>query len=134
MHALIEAAQAVIAAHAGGDLPTAVTALEAALKVVDEPHFLLIQEGGSSLELYVHGHESAEQAEDDRADCTQSSYRTSPYVEVPGSLASHPAFYETIDAIVALTLDLDYVEVEESDSEDQGEDTDVPGCDGSSPA
>ena len=75
--------------------------------------FVLVQEGGSSTELYLHGWDSQCEAERDRVDCTeQGSYRTSPVVEVPGDLAAHPAFYVVVQSILEASRNLDYVQAD----------------------
>lgn len=81
--------------------------------------FVLLQEGGSSTELSLHAHTTREEADQDRINCARDgAYRTSPVVEVPASLAKHPEFYETVEAILACAKDLDLVSVpaEESDA------------------
>ncbi|WP_342051281.1 MULTISPECIES: hypothetical protein [unclassified Cupriavidus] len=58
-----------------------------------QSHFVVIQEGGASTELYVHSLDTAADADDYRADCTRDgAYRTSPWIEVPDALAGHPQF------------------------------------------
>ncbi|WP_157639928.1 hypothetical protein [Burkholderia ubonensis] len=67
----------------------------------DEPVFVLIQEGGSSFELYIHAHTTREEAEDDRQSCEDNgAYRTSDIIEVPSSLADQPGFYELAEQMV----------------------------------
>ncbi|MCY1369498.1 hypothetical protein D9M69_565440 [compost metagenome] len=124
MQVLIDAAKAVIANWEKGDLAGAVHALEGALAEVEasQPHFVLIQEGGTSMERYVHAHSSAEEAEDDRVSCARASYRTTPHIEVPGSLATHPDFYSTLDALVDSLNELGYVDVPEDDDEETNDD------------
>ncbi len=74
--------------------------------------WLLVQEGGSSSELYVHGWDTQEEAEDDRVNCTRNgAYRTSPVIEVNASLTNHPAFYETVEALLSASRALDLVDV-----------------------
>lgn len=83
------------------------------------PHFVLVQEGGSSSELYVHGHESAENAQADREDCSSSgAYQTTPAIEVPGSLASHPDFYAVLEEVLGSLSELECVDVPEEVEED----------------
>jgi len=83
--------------------------------LVDEassPAFMLIQEGGSSSELYVHAHSSEEDAIEDRYSCTEDgSYRTSPVVEVPPVVAAlGEMFYETVEALLRASNDLECAE------------------------
>ncbi len=72
--------------------------LGAALK----PAYVVVQEGGSSEELYVHAHSSAEAAEEDRIDCAEDgAYSTTEVVEIPAVLAAlGETFYETLDEII----------------------------------
>lgn len=78
-----------------------------------KPAFVLIQEGGSSTEYYVHAWDTRTEAEQDRINCTRDgSYRTSEIVEVPGAIANQPGFYDAVAEIVsATTQKMDYVEV-----------------------
>lgn len=77
-----------------------------------EPHFLVIQEGGTSTELYVHSLDTAADAEDHRVDCARNgAYRTSPWVEVPGSLAGHPQFYDIAEKLVRAVTELEMAPV-----------------------
>ncbi|MEY2152324.1 hypothetical protein AB7849_15570 [Rhodanobacter sp. 115] len=65
------------------------------------PAYLVVQEGGTSGELYVLAGESREEAEDLRAGCSQASYRTSAVIEVPAVLAAHgETLYELIEEIL----------------------------------
>ncbi len=74
-----------------------------------EPSYLLIQEGGSTGELYVHAHDTREAAEADRVSCAdEGSYRTSEIVEVPADLANHPKFYDVVEQLVRAAARLDY--------------------------
>lgn len=77
-----------------------------------KPSYVLIQEGGSSLELYVHAHPTELEAEQDRFSCRDDgSYRTSPVIEVPPELAAlGETFYGFLDEFVKLTTQLDYPE------------------------
>ncbi|KVP65670.1 hypothetical protein WJ97_11625 [Burkholderia ubonensis] len=67
----------------------------------EEQVYVLIQEGGTSFELYIHAHGSREEAEDDRVSCEDNgAYRTSDIIEVPSSLADQPGFYELAEQLV----------------------------------
>lgn len=92
-------------------------ALERALARQDEPVYFVVQEGGSSTELYVHGFDAAQDAQDYRKSCHHDgSYRTSSVVEVPRAMAdSHPGAVEALQALVMAGSDLDYPD----DSEDE---------------
>jgi hypothetical protein len=73
----------------------------------DEPVFVLIQEGGTSFELYIHAHTTREDAEDDRKSCeTDGAYRTSDILEVPSSLADQTGFYELAEKLVCAVATL----------------------------
>lgn len=75
--------------------------------------FLVIQEGGSSMEMYAHGHDTLEDADADRFSCRDNgSYRTSEVIEVPETLASHPDFWEIAEQIARAALEVDYPEGE----------------------
>ncbi|WP_175145536.1 hypothetical protein, partial [Paraburkholderia phenoliruptrix] len=59
---------------------------------------VLIQEGGSSTELYLHAWDTAEEASDDRIACARDgAYRTSDVVEVDSSLGNVPQTVEGWD-------------------------------------
>jgi hypothetical protein len=45
--------------------------------------YALIQEGGSSQELYLHVHDTLEEAEADRLECADASYQTTDPIEMP---------------------------------------------------
>ncbi|WP_157657726.1 hypothetical protein [Burkholderia ubonensis] len=67
----------------------------------EEPVYVLIQEGGSSYELYIHAHHTLDEADADRVSCEDNgAYRTSDIIEVPTSLADHPGFYELAEQLV----------------------------------
>ena len=48
--------------------------------------FLVIQEGGSTGEVYLHPHGSVEEAKDDMESCNEAAYRTVGPIEVPPAL------------------------------------------------
>ena len=65
--------------------------------------FLLIQEGGTSDELYIHSHGTLEDAQEDRESCEDNgSYRTTDILEIPSSLVNHPEFGEYADSLLRL--------------------------------
>ncbi|WP_434716088.1 hypothetical protein [Paraburkholderia sp. A3RO-2L] len=75
----------------------------------DAIHYVLIQEGGTSTELYIHAHATRDDAEADREECeTNGAYRTSEIIEVPASLATHPAFYEIAEQLVRAVSTIDF--------------------------
>lgn len=78
--------------------------------------YAVIQEGGSSTELYLHAHDSKEAAEQDRVDCAKGAYRTGDIVEIPGVLnALSESFYGTVDGIIDSLGTLDTVPIPEED-------------------
>ncbi|GBG14492.1 peptidoglycan lytic exotransglycosylase [Novimethylophilus kurashikiensis] len=71
--------------------------------------YAVIQEGGSSTELYLHLLDTAEEAEEYRVECEEEgSYRTSDVVELPASLANRPDFHQHVANLVQATLTVDY--------------------------
>jgi hypothetical protein len=76
------------------------------LNVVPEAEsmsYLLIQEGGTSEELYVHAHETLGDAQDDRESCEDDgAYRTTDIIEIPSSLANTPGFYDYAESLLRL--------------------------------
>jgi hypothetical protein len=76
-----------------------------------ETVFAVVQEGGSSTELYVHQFDQAEDAQQYRVDSWKDgAYRTSPVVEVPLSLADHPEFNTVVENLLKAALEVDGVE------------------------
>lgn len=76
----------------------------------DSSVFCLVQEGGSSEELYLHSWDTLKDAEQDREDCaSDGAYCTGPIVEVPTSLASHPKFYDVVEALIRSVNNLELV-------------------------
>jgi hypothetical protein len=85
--------------------------------------FLVIQEGGSSMEMYAHGHDTLEDAEADRFSCRDGgSYRTSEVIEVPETLASHPDFWDIAEQIAKAALDVDYPEGDNPNATEEADD------------
>lgn len=85
--------------------------LLAAKSQKEKPGFLVVQEGGSSTELYAHGFEKLKHAEKYRMSCKKDgSYRTSVPVEIPPHLVNDPQFYSVVEEILKASLDVDYPE------------------------
>jgi hypothetical protein len=61
-------------------------------KSTPKPVYAYIQEGGSSVEMYLHTYETLKAAQAGRVDCGQNSYRTSTIIQIDRDLAGHPAF------------------------------------------
>ena len=73
--------------------------------------YLIVQEGGTTGELYVHTHNNRRSAEKDRVSCAGAGYRTTPVIRVPRALADTPRFYEILEAVArSVVTDLDYAE------------------------
>jgi len=49
--------------------------------------YLIIQQGGSSTEMYVHVHNTLKEAKTDIRSCGKASYNTSEPIEIPESLS-----------------------------------------------
>lgn len=76
-----------------------------------KPTFVVIQEGGTSEELYVHAHYTKDAAQADRIECAAGSYRTTKPVKIPPELAKlGEVFYTTVEAIIESLSTLDYPE------------------------
>lgn len=68
---------------------------------LEDNFFVVIQEGGSSNELYVHALDSQSDADAYRKSCRdEGSYRTAATVEVPDSLVNLSEFFEVFEALV----------------------------------
>lgn len=65
------------------------------------PAFIVIQEGGSSGELYAHAFNTNTDAENYRRVASEEwGYRTTAPLPVPSSLVDHPAFLEMAEELV----------------------------------
>ena len=65
--------------------------------------YALIQEGGSSGELYLHVHDTLEEAEADRQRCAEGAYRTTEPKEMPASTN-----WDAVETLLQLLPTLDY--------------------------
>lgn len=76
--------------------------------------YIIIQEGGSSREIYAHGWNTLKECRHDRKDCAKGSYRTSEPIRVPQHLSkllktdrqALEDFWKTIDDTLKASLDL----------------------------
>lgn len=93
-----------------------------ALLAKAKPSFVLLQEGGSSQELYVHAHETGAEADADRISCRDDgSYRTTPVVEIAPELAVlGEVFYEAVEAIIGTLGDMGYPEGDSPEDDIEG--------------
>ena len=74
--------------------------------------FIVVQEGGSSTERYVHAHNTLKEANKDCRSCAKASYRTTRPIEVLPNLAelllsnreAEQEFYEMLDRILRAPL------------------------------
>ena len=62
--------------------------------------FVVIQEGGSTGELYLNAYDTIEEAESFRRSCAEAAYQTSEPLEVPVDLADHPEFNNIAEALI----------------------------------
>jgi hypothetical protein len=69
---------------------------------------LVIQEGGSTGEVYVHAHKNVKDARADMKSCGEAAYRTVGPIEIPKALtealsknnAAEQEFYDTLENIL----------------------------------
>lgn len=95
--------------------------LDEAVHAASRSVFVVIQEGGSSMERYLHAHGSLEEAEEDRIDCARGAYRTSRIIEIPGALgALGEVFYGAVEEILDAQDDLECVAVPDEQDAGQG--------------
>lgn len=89
------------------------TLAEAAELISEGPAFAVVQEGGSSSELYISSWPSREEAEAFRVDCaTDGAYRTSPVVEIPAAAAAMgELLYEAAGDLLDASHELELVDV-----------------------
>lgn len=88
------------------------TLLTAARSAVREsvPFVAGVQEGGSSTELYLQLFDNEKQVNRWRRSCAKSAYNTSTTsVQVPRSLAAHPAFHQVVEALLKASLKTEVV-------------------------
>ena len=94
---------------ADGQVQLTVKRADAAqLNVKPAPAFIYTQEGGSSSELYLHGHETETEAVAGRINCAaEGSYRTGEIVELPPCLrALSGEFYDVAETLLQTVLSL----------------------------
>lgn len=101
---------------ADGYIVAVAAADSAFLNDVHGPAYVVVQQGGSSCEMYVHSHDSEEDAENHRVDCARDgAYRTSPVIPVPASVAAlSELFYESVVAIVEASVQMELVDVDDA--------------------
>jgi hypothetical protein len=75
--------------------------------------FAVLQEGGTSSEIYLLSSRTEAEAQQVRIACANDSYRTSPPVSIPADLAAHPAFSAVVAQMLAASREFAYVEVPE---------------------
>lgn len=69
--------------------------------------FVVVQQGGSSLEVYIHASSTRQEAEAFREECENGAYETSEIIEVPGALAAHgESLYEVLEAVAEAAIAL----------------------------
>jgi hypothetical protein len=68
--------------------------------------YMVVQQGGSSSELYLHASGSRRDAENFRKDCEKAAYQTSEVFTAPDSVTQHPGFWEAADDILRAAANL----------------------------
>ena len=68
--------------------------------------FVVVQQGGSSSEVYIHSSETLEDAEAFRVSCEEGAYQTSAVIEVSAALAAHgEELYEVLEAVAQAAVE-----------------------------
>lgn len=68
--------------------------------------FVVVQQGGSSGEVYIHSSETREDAEAFRVSCEEGAYQTSEVIEVSAALAAHGEdLYEVLEAVAQAAIE-----------------------------
>lgn len=81
------------------------------IKTLPKSDYAVVQEGGSSVEIYLHSHDNEAAAQSDRVSCAKAAYRTSEIIEIPASVAAlGERFYEAAEELLKASLDVDYPE------------------------
>lgn len=76
---------------------------------VSEPQvFVVVQEGGSSTEIYAAAFDTEDDAKAYRDSCEEGAYRTSKPVPVPRSLADHPGFSNFVHDLLSASINVGY--------------------------
>ena len=75
--------------------------------------FLVVQEGGSSTELYVHSFDTDKDAQAFRASCGGAAYRTTTPISIPGALAASQSFWPTLSDVLNSLPNMVSVETED---------------------
>ena len=73
--------------------------------------YLVIQQGGSSSELYVHPHNTLKEARTDMKSCAEAAYNTAGPIEIPQALTksllkdkdAERDFYKVLEETLRLT-------------------------------
>lgn len=112
---LLGQAEAFIKGFEGDETQEGVHALLTEIRAVTgeapaKPAYAVVQEGGSSVEIYLHVSDTLADAEAFRLDCTNDGgYRTSGVIEVPAAVASlGEAVYAFTQDVLQASLDFDY--------------------------
>lgn len=79
--------------------------------------WIVVQEGGSSSEIYAHSFDCEEGANLFRMGCSEGGYRTGKPVKVPAFLVDDPNFGIALEEILKTTLNLECVKVPEVDED-----------------
>jgi hypothetical protein len=77
---------------------------------------VVLQEGGSSSELYLHVFDTEEEARNFRLSCNSSGYRTTNPIPVSRALAESDEFDVVVGKLLQETLAIDYARENEVSS------------------
>lgn len=70
--------------------------------------YLVVQEGGSSTEIYCQEFDILSEAQEYRLECERSAYRTSPIINIPRTLADAPGFSDAVQSALVASLSFEY--------------------------
>lgn len=78
------------------------------LEAGQEDVFLVIQEGGTSQELYLSAYDTLDNAKEFRSSCAGAAYRTTPPIKFPLKAFDVPEVQEALEDLIRSILELDY--------------------------
>jgi len=97
------------AVSAEGGVVTFEDGLSFDLRVALKPTYVVVQEGGSSSELYFHAWPTRTEANTDRKYCATAAYKTSPVIRVPATAAAlGEDFFEPAENIMQGVAEVDF--------------------------
>lgn len=88
------------------DLPETLPKADDAAEAEPGCAFVVVQQGGSSSEVYIHAASTHADAEAFREECERGAYETSDVIEVPAVLAAHgETLYEVLEAVAQAAIE-----------------------------